>query len=219
MLTRSGTTLQVWYNNPDQKKTESLYKKVQKLVNSDTYLMIDQYIVGKPFPSTLDDTHKYGIGINSGTALRVFDVIKQPVNGSCHTKMEVNFGSSFEVAKDQKRAVKKRKEKLFDEKKRAVDQATLIVIVKANPVPNEIEAEVSDNEVVDPLLEAELLTKTPSDDDDGHEETGSGSMGTEHSEPSENTSSHDDSMPEYSHESGNESTVQPIKCVKRNMQP
>ena len=100
-----------------------------------------------------------------------------------------------------------------------MDQATLNVFIKANPVPNEIEVEVSDNEVVDPLLEAELLTKTPSDDDDGHKETGSGSMVTEHSKPSENTSSHDDSTPESSHDSGNESAAQPIKCAKRNTQP
>ena len=107
LLSRSGTSLQVWFNNPDQRKTETLYKKIQKLVNTDTYMMIDQYTVGKPFPSALEDTYKYGIGINSGTALRVFEVIRQPVPGSRHTKGDVDFGSSFEIAKDQKRPVKK----------------------------------------------------------------------------------------------------------------
>ena len=180
--------------------------------------MVDQYTVGKPFPSALEDTHKYGIGINSGTALRVFGVIRQPVPGSWHTKGDVYFGSSFEIAKDQKRPVEKRKEKLFDEKKRAIDQGTLNVFVKADPVPDEVKAEVSDTEVVDPLLEAELLTKTPSDDDESQEDPSS--MGMDPSEPSVNTSSPEDSPPEESsHESGNETAAQtPTKRAKCNMQ-
>ena len=55
---------------PDQKKTESLYNKLRKLVNKEIYLMVN-----KPFPCALENTHKYGIGISSGTALRMFDII------------------------------------------------------------------------------------------------------------------------------------------------
>ena len=146
-------------------------------------------------------------------------MIRQPVPGSRHTKGDIDFGSSFEIAKDQKRPVKKRKEKLFDEKKRAIDQGTLNVYVKANPVPDEVEveAEVSDTEVVDPLLEAELLTKTPSDDEESQEDPSS--MGMDPSEPSVNTSSPEDSPPEESsHKSGNETAAQNPKRVKRNMQ-
>ena len=121
------------------------------------------------------------------------------------------------IAKDQKCSVEKRKEKLFDEKKRAIDQGTLNVFVKADLVPDEVEAEVSDTKVVDPLLEVELLTKTPSDDDESQEDPSS--MGMDPSEPSENTSSPEDSPPEESsHESGNETAAQNPKRAKRNMQ-
>ena len=74
VMSQNGTSLQVWFNNPDEKKTESLYNKLRKLVNKERYLMVN-----KPFPCALENTHKYGIGISSGTALRMFDIIRKPV--------------------------------------------------------------------------------------------------------------------------------------------
>ena len=60
-MTRNGTSLQVWFN----KKT--LYNKLCKQLNKEKDLMVHNNTVNKSFPSALDDTHKYGIGISSGT--------------------------------------------------------------------------------------------------------------------------------------------------------
>ena len=120
VMSQNGTSLQVWFNNPDEKKTESLYNKLRKLVNKERYLMVN-----KPFPCALENTHKYGIGISSGTALRMFDIIRKPVEGSKHSKKQIDLGSVFEVAKDEQKPVPRRKEKLFEEKKRDITQSTI----------------------------------------------------------------------------------------------
>ena len=61
----------------------------------------------------------------SKNILQMFDIIRKPVEGSKHSKKQIDLGSVFEVAKDERKPVPRRKEKLFEEKKRDITQSTI----------------------------------------------------------------------------------------------